>query len=174
MTCKLGDAMCIEWATLWPSGGYQNAGVCPGRQRNWAKRRLLPARVAGHRANFCSRRVGTRSHRYDKKAWDCVRCAARCGAAKSRFHARRIRLAPPDRHRERRQSRRIPTAPLHTSEFACHLSVNGCVSRRCGGCKLLETLQGSGQPSRPTFTERVTHRSYLSSAVASRCGGARV
>ena len=103
--------------------------MCPGRRRKGEKRRLLRSRVAGHRANFRSRRVGTRRRRYDKKTGDWVRYAVRCGAAKSRFRAPRSRLAPPDRHRERRQRRFILTAPLHTSKFACHLSVNGCVSR---------------------------------------------
>ena len=173
MGFKLGNASCIKRATLWPSGGYQNAGVCPGRQRKGGKRRLLGSRVAGHRANFCSRRFGTRRRRYDKKAGDWVRYAVRCGAAKSRFRAPRSRLAPPDRHRERRQRRRILTAPLHASEFVCDLSVNGCVSTRCAGCAHLETFGGSGRPPRPSFTARVTHRSYLQSPVASRCGGAR-
>ena len=129
MICKLVDAICIRWATLWPSGGYRNAGVCPGRRRKGGKRRLLHSRVAGTWANFRSRRVGTRRRRYDKKAGDWIRCAARCSVTKSCFRAR-SRLAPPDRHRERRQRRRILTAPLHASEFVCHLSVNGCVSRK--------------------------------------------
>ena len=38
--------------------------------------------------------------------------------------------APPDRHRERRQRRRILTAPLHASEFVCDLFVNCCVNRK--------------------------------------------
>ena len=33
-------------------------------------------------------------------------------------------------------------------------------------------LRGSGRPSRPTYVERVTRRSYLPSFVASRCGSA--
>ena len=160
--------------TCGQAAATRTQGCVRGGQAKSGSGGCLPSKVAGHTKNFHSRRVGTRRHRYDQKVGASVRCAVHCGAAKSRFHTARSRLAPPDRHRERRQSRRIPTAPLHTSEFACHLSVNGCVSRRCGGCKLLETLQGSGQPSRPTFTERVTHRSYLSSAVANRCGGARV
>ena len=174
MTCKLGNAICIEWATLWPSGGYQNAGVCPGRRRKGGKRRLLPSRVDGQRANFRSRRVGTRRRRYDKKVGDWVRCAVRCGAAKSRFRVPRSRLAPPDRHRERRQRRRILTAPLHTSNFACHLTVNGCVSRKMLRLRATrDSPRGSGRPPRPSSMEGVTHRSYLSSPVASRCGGAR-
>ena len=80
---------------MWPSGGYRNAGVCPRRRRKGGKRRLLRSRVAGHRANFCSRRVGTRRRRYDKKAGEWVRYAVRCGAAKSRFRARRSRLHHP-------------------------------------------------------------------------------
>ena len=41
------------------------------------KRRLLPSRAAGHTANFCSRRVGTRRRRYDKKigGLGTLRCA---------------------------------------------------------------------------------------------------
>ena len=95
MTCKLGNAICIKWATLWPSGGDQNAGVCPGWRRKEGKRRLLRSRVAGHRANFFSRRFGTRRRRYDKKAGDWVRYAVRCGAAKLLFCAPRGRLHHP-------------------------------------------------------------------------------
>ena len=57
-----------------------------------------------------------------------VRCALR--RREVAFSRSLQPAAPPDRHRERRQQRRILTAPLHASEFVCDLSVNGSMSRK--------------------------------------------
>ena len=57
-----------------------------------------------------------------------VRCALR--RREVAFSRSLQPAAPPDRHRERLQRRRILTAPLHASEFVCDLSVNGSMSRK--------------------------------------------